>query len=78
MNLRKEWVDIGSEIEKSIEIVIPLAKKKNPCAYFHNLLVSCLQIFCDRTRIRQVILNLLSNAVRYTLDRPGICSSDNY
>ncbi len=69
--LKKEWVDINAEIEKAIEIVQPLVAKKK--------LTMCMgpsdpttdqahlpQVFCDRTRIRQVILNLLSNAVRYT------------
>lgn len=62
--LKKEWVDINAEIEKAVEIVQPLVAKKK--------LTMCTgpaqlpQVFCDRTRIRQVILNLLSNAVRYT------------
>jgi signal transduction histidine kinase/CheY-like chemotaxis protein len=67
MNLRKEWVDLDHEIEKSIEIVMPLAKKKNLWLTFTPT-GKLPQVFCDRTRIRQVILNLLSNAVRYTLD----------
>jgi signal transduction histidine kinase/CheY-like chemotaxis protein len=70
MNLRKEWVDLESEIEKSIDIVVPLAKKKNLDLTFQPF-GELPQIFCDRTRIRQVILNLLSNAVRYT-DQGGV------
>lgn len=65
MILRKEWVDMAQEIEKSIEIVQPLAVKKHIGLEFMNNLHPP-QIYCDRTRIRQVILNLLSNAVRYT------------
>lgn len=65
MILRKEWVNMAQEIEKSIEIVRPLAMKKRIALEFMNNLHPP-QIYCDRTRIRQVILNLLSNAVRYT------------
>jgi signal transduction histidine kinase/CheY-like chemotaxis protein len=63
--LRKEWVDIGGEIEKSLEIVLPLARKKKLALRFVPIL-PLPEIYCDRTRIRQVVLNLLSNAVRYT------------
>jgi signal transduction histidine kinase/CheY-like chemotaxis protein len=65
--LKKDWVDIKAEIEQSLEIVQPLARKKHL-----QLLLQPSDdlppIFCDRTRIRQVIVNLLSNAVRYTED----------
>ncbi len=63
--LRKEWVDISDEIEKSLEIVLSLARKKQLDMRFESN-TPLPQIFCDRTRIRQVVLNLLSNAVRYT------------
>ncbi|MBE0699591.1 MAG: response regulator [Anaerolineaceae bacterium] len=63
--LRKEWLDLAPEIEKSIEIVQPLAKKKKLHLSFDQP-QPLPDLFCDRTRIRQVILNLLSNAVRYT------------
>ena len=69
--LKKEWVDINAEIEKAVEIVQPLITKKKLTLCIdpadgttnHDRLP---QVYCDRTRIRQVILNLLSNAVRYT------------
>jgi len=63
--LRKEWMDIGDEIENSLEIVLPLARKKKLSLRFEPA-TPLPQIYCDRTRIRQVVLNLLSNAVRYT------------
>ena len=71
--LHKEWSHISEEIVKSVEIVSPLAQKKKL-----DLQVmtprAIPEIYCDRTRIRQVILNLLTNAIRYT-DRGKITVS---
>lgn len=65
MVLKKDWVDIIPEVERSLEIVLPLARKKHLQLQFeHPELLP--QVYCDRTRIRQVIVNLVSNAVRYT------------
>ena len=63
--LRKEWSPGTEEIDKSIEIVSPLAQKKKLELQVMTP-YAIPEVFCDRTRIRQVILNLLSNAVRYT------------
>lgn len=71
MILRKEWIDIAQEIDKSLEIVLPLARKKE-LDLKANITSILPQVYCDRTRIRQVILNLLSNAIRYT-DEGEIC-----
>jgi signal transduction histidine kinase/CheY-like chemotaxis protein len=69
--LKKEWVDINTEIAKAVEIVQPLVNKKKLrlCTELDDGSAShphLPPVYCDRTRIRQVILNLLSNAVRYT------------
>ncbi len=57
MILRREWTEIGLEIEKSLEIVQPLARKKKLNLRI-NLTGQLPEVYCDRTRIRQVILNL--------------------
>lgn len=63
--LRREWVDLGTEIVAAATVVQPLVDKKGL-----ELRVQCSpelpSVYCDRTRIRQVILNLVSNAARYT------------
>lgn len=75
--LKREWVDIGAEIEAAVEIVQPLARKKHLTLETGGIggggprgemfgRGGLPLVYCDRTRIRQVILNLLSNAVRYT------------
>lgn len=68
--LHREPVHLDGLILGAIDVIQPLLKKKNL-----NLEVSIPtglpEISCDRTRIRQVFLNLLSNAARFT-DTGGI------
>jgi len=63
--LHREGVDLSEVIEGALAVVYPLLDKKGL-----DLQVSVPgdlpEIYCDRTRIRQVILNLLSNAARFT------------
>ncbi|MCL4552644.1 MAG: ATP-binding protein [Candidatus Marsarchaeota archaeon] len=65
LSLQKEWVNLLSIIESAVEVVKPLVEKKRL-----SLAVSVPQnlalVYCDRIRIRQVILNLVSNATRFT------------
>ncbi|RLT39025.1 MAG: hypothetical protein DWI57_10955, partial [Chloroflexi bacterium] len=70
MVLHREWVDLREDIEKSVTVVRPLLDKKQLALQL--LMHSDLPpVYCDRTRIRQVILNLVSNAARFT-DAGGI------
>jgi signal transduction histidine kinase/CheY-like chemotaxis protein len=68
--LMRERVDLRGIIQDSVEAVRPLLRKK-------GLALTCQvsddlpHVFCDRTRIQQVILNLVSNATRFT-DEGGI------
>jgi len=63
--LHKESVDLEETIESTLATVRPLLNKKH--LQLQVLVPDDLPtIYCDRTRIRQVILNLLSNAARFT------------
>lgn len=70
MSLNKEWVSIQ-------EIITEAATAVQPMLSLHGLYLrvqipdNLPPIYCDRTRIRQVLLNLLSNAGRFT-EKGGI------
>ncbi len=67
--LLEETVSIGEIIAEAIEAVSVLYEQKG--LYLRSEISPNLPtVFCDRTRIRQVILNLLSNAGRFT-DKGG-------
>ena len=65
MQLFREWTSIQEIAREAAEAVVALFEKKGL-----SLTVSVLEdlppVYCDRTRVRQVILNLLSNAGRFT------------
>lgn len=65
LTLHTEWTDLQSTVESAIAVVQPLLDKKK--IERQILLPDDLPpVYCDKTRIRQVILNLVSNAARYT------------
>ena len=68
--LHRESVNLTEIVERAVAVVRPLLDKKHL-----SLQVSAppdlSEVYCDRTRIRQVIVNLLSNAARYT-DQGGV------
>jgi signal transduction histidine kinase/CheY-like chemotaxis protein len=70
LTLHREWVDLTAVINNALAVVNPLLEKKHL-----NLRLSIAddlpRVYCDQTRIRQVILNLISNAARYT-EKGGI------
>ncbi|MBN8638212.1 MAG: response regulator [Anaerolineae bacterium] len=65
MALTRESVDFREMIEFVIAAVTPLFKRKN--LYLrHEIHDDIHYVFCDRTRIQEVLLNILSNAGRFT------------
>jgi signal transduction histidine kinase/CheY-like chemotaxis protein len=65
MALMKEWVDIPTIIAEAISTVRFLYESKK--LYLREEIAGGIpEVFCDGTRIRQVLINLLSNAGRFT------------
>ena len=64
MALTKERVALGEIIAAATEAIRPLYQTKG--LYLRTEAPEGLVVSCDRTRVREVLLNLLSNAGRFT------------
>jgi signal transduction histidine kinase/DNA-binding response OmpR family regulator len=64
MALTKEPVRLGEIVEAAAEAIRPLYQTKG--LHLRTHVPESLVVFCDRTRMREVLLNLLSNAGRFT------------
>ncbi|NJP07208.1 MAG: response regulator [Chloroflexaceae bacterium] len=65
MELFKEELDLGELVESTMSTAIGLTKEK-PIELYHEIAPDLPMIQADRTRIRQILLNLLSNAAKFT------------
>ena len=65
LSLHRERVDLRAVVENCLVTVRPLVEKKH-LAVRIEVPDALGQVYCDATRIQQVILNLVSNAARFT------------
>ena len=66
LQLHCAWVNPHTIVDESLEVIKPLFQAKG--LYLHKRAADELPaIYCDQVRIRQVLLNLLSNAGRFTM-----------
>lgn len=72
MTLTPEKVSLREVIEGVVSIVQPQAKGKEQDFNVHIGTVLTEDVYCDSVRLNQVLLNLLSNSVKYTQDGGSI------
>jgi signal transduction histidine kinase/CheY-like chemotaxis protein len=65
LTIHRDWTDIPPEIEEVISEISPLIEKKK-IKLTLDLPQELPRVYCDRLRIRQVVLNLVGNAALYT------------
>jgi len=65
LTINRDWTDIPPEIEEVVSEISPLIEKKR-IKLTLDLPTNLPRVYCDRLRIRQVVLNLVGNAALYT------------
>jgi signal transduction histidine kinase/CheY-like chemotaxis protein len=70
MGLSREWVSLERVLDEATRVVRALFESKG-LRLSVDVAADLPTVFCDRTRVRQVVINLLSNAGRFT-ERGGV------
>lgn len=68
MTLTSEQISLREVIEGIVSIVQTQVKAKNQNFNVHIDNITAEDVYCDSVRLNQVLLNVLSNAVKYTQD----------
>jgi len=65
LNISKEPVRLAEVVQEVVSLVCPLAEKKRIAIHIGFLQHPNLHVLADRQRLSQVLLNLVSNAIKY-------------
>ena len=68
LQVSKETFDIGQLCEEIVEMFAPIAQHKNLQFHFENSFEKGTLINTDKLKIRQILTNLISNGIKYTLE----------
>jgi signal transduction histidine kinase len=66
MNLTPERFHVHDLFEEVTSITSTLASEKNLALFIDEDSDSAVELFADRTRLRQVLINLVNNAIKFT------------
>ena len=65
LDLKKEIGDLD-DLVKNINVVVEPQIKEKKLHYSYHLEIKHHHIICDKTKLREIVLNILSNAIKYT------------
>ena len=68
LQVSKETFDIGNLCEEIAEMFAPIAQHKNLQFSLENSIDSNTMLNSDKLKIRQILTNLISNGIKYTLE----------
>ncbi len=71
MNLNPETFKVHEVIDEVVSITSTLASEKNLSLFLESHSDGNVQIYADRTRLRQVMINLVNNSIKFT-DRGNV------
>lgn len=71
LSISIEPVEVYSVMEEVVSIISPLADRRS-ITLINRFEVGHIYVNADRIRLKQVLLNLMSNAVKYNIDRGKI------
>ena len=65
LEMRLEPVDMAEAIEECLVLIVPMARKRRIAVERPHLVAGAVRVRADHLRLKQVLLNLMSNAVKY-------------
>lgn len=68
LSLVNSEINLHQVVEKSIEMNSKLANDRNISIAFNNECDTKMMVYADATRLQQVIVNILSNAIKFNVD----------
>jgi signal transduction histidine kinase len=66
MNLNPEKFRLHEVLDEVTSITSTLASEKNLCLYIEECSDREVEVYADHTRLRQVMINLVNNAIKFT------------
>jgi PAS domain S-box-containing protein len=72
ISLSIEPVEINGLVDELIETVTPYADSRNIRISYDNVVDGNIHVSADRQRIKQILLNLIDNAIKYNTDNGSV------